>query len=217
MADRDDRPRPERYDPLPNLLLLPVVGWRKLSPRGRIAVAALAAAALAALIAAWPQVERDKRAGAEQRAREARQSRAERRRELVEDQRPRRAQLPPATRDRVRDRGGLVDPAAAALAGAALERAIASDVRARIRAGKLNGPLLETRCDPLRQRTARGTGYNCFAFTARTRSGERVLESGYRFSARAELPATLVWCKENPRPLHPTSYVISVPISPECR
>ena len=36
-------------------------------------------------------------------------------------------------------------------------------------------------------------------------------------SGRADLPATLVWCKENPRPLHPTSYVISVPISPECR
>jgi hypothetical protein len=47
---------------------------------------------------------------------------------------------------------------------------------------------------------------------------DRVLESGYRFSARAQLPAgTLAWCKENPRPLHPTSYVLSIPTSPECR
>lgn len=115
------------------------------------------------------------------------------------------------------DRGGLVDPAAAALAGGALERAITGDVRARIRAGKLQGPLLGTSCQPLRERALRGAGYNCFALTGRSRSGERVIESGYRLSARAELPGTLVWCKENPRPLHPTSYVISVPISPECR
>ena len=111
-----------------------------------------------------------------------------------------------------------MNPAAAAL-GKTLRwrRAIDADVRARIRAGTLRGPLLGTSCDPLRERAPRGAGYNCFALINRTRSGERVIVSGYRFSARAELPSTLVWCKENPRPLHPTSFVLSVPISPECR
>ena len=99
-----------------------------------------------------------------------------------------------------------------------LEAGIAVDVRGRIAAGKLDGPLLETSCDPVTQRSRMGANYNCFALTGRTASGERVLEEGYRFSARAQLPAgTLAWCKENPRPLHPTSYVLSVPISSECR
>jgi hypothetical protein len=67
-------------------------------------------------------------------------------------------------------------------------------------------------------RSRLGADYNCFTLTDSTRSGDRVMESGYRFSARAELPAgRLAWCKENPRPLHPTSYVLSVPISPACR
>ena len=107
---------------------------------------------------------------------------------------------------------------AAGLVAARLESAITRDLRARIAAGKLEGPLLATSCDPVSVRTRLGANYNCFALTDRTRSGGRVLESGYRLSARAELPAgTLAWCKENPRPLHPTSYVLSVPISADCR
>jgi hypothetical protein len=138
-------------------------------------------------------------------------------REPREDRCPRRAELPAGARRRVEAAGGLTDDAAARLAGAHLAEAIAADVRSRIRAGTLEGPLLETSCDPVEVRGARGAGYNCFALTGRRETGGRVIESGYRFSARADLPAKLVWCKENPRPLHPTSYVISIPISPECR
>jgi hypothetical protein len=209
---------PDRFDPLPNFLMLPIRGWRRLSPRGRIVLAALVAIGLAALAVAWPQVERDKRAGAEERAKEAADRREARRRELVEDQRPRRATLPVDIRQRIRDAGGLTSTPAAALAGSRLETAIARDIRSRIASGKLSGPLLGTSCDPVRVRTASGASYNCFALTNRRRFRERTIESGYRFSARAELgPGTLTWCKENPRPLHPTSYVITVPISPECR
>lgn len=208
----------ERYDPLPSFLLLPVRGWRKLSPRGRLVLVALVVAGLAALAVAWPHVERDKRAGEAERAEQAAERRAVRTRELIEDQRPRRAALSARVRARIRAAGGLQGAAAAGLAAAELESAIARDVRSRIASGHLAGPLLETSCDPVKVRTPRGAGYNCFALTDRTRSGERTLESGYRFSARAELASgTLVWCKENPRPLHPTSHVISVPISPECR
>ena len=87
-----------------------------------------------------------------------------------------------------------------------------------MRAGKLDGPVLSSRCEPVTVRSRLGANYNCFVLINRRRSLGRTYTSGYRFSARAQLPAgTLAWCKENPRPLHPTSYVVSVPISPECR
>jgi hypothetical protein len=208
----------ERYDPLPAFLALPVRGWRKLSPRGRRIVAGLVLVAVVAIGVAWPFVVRDREAGEAERARIAAEHRQARLRALIEDQRPRRAVLPPSLRARIRVAGGLEDPSAATLVAGRLESAIARDVRARIAAGKLEGPLLETSCDPVGVRSRLGANYNCFALTDRTRSGERVLDSGYRFSARAQLPAgTLAWCKENPRPLHPTSYVLSVPISPDCR
>jgi hypothetical protein len=211
-------PTRDRIDPLPNFLLLPVRGWRRLSRRGRGIVAAVVGLGLVGLAIAWPSVERDKREGAEQRAQEAAERRAARVRELREDQRPRLATLPPRTGERIEAAGGLTSPLAAALAGARLETAIGRDVRSRIASGKLSGPLLETTCDPVKVRSASGASYNCFALTQRNRAGERVFEQGYRFSARAELgPGMLAWCKENPRPLHPTSHVITLPISPECR
>jgi len=208
----------ERYDPLPAFLALPARGFRKLSPRGRRIVVALVVAAAAAIAVAWPYVQRDRRAGERERAAIAAEHRAARLRALIEDQRPRRDLLSPAIRRRIRAIGGLEAPAAATLVASRLEAAIAEDVRARIAAGKLDGPLLETSCDPVTVRSRTGANYNCFALTGRTTSGERILEQGYRLSARAQLPAgTLTWCKENPRPLHPTSYVLSVPISSECR
>jgi hypothetical protein len=201
----------ERYDPLPAFLALPARGFRKLSPRGRRVVVALVVAGVAAIAVAWPYVQRE-------RAAIAAEHRAASLRALVEDQRPRHARLAPPIRRRIDKGGGLQASAAATLVATKLEAGIARDVRARIAAGKLDGPLLETSCDPVTQRSRLGANYNCFALTGRTESGDRVLEQGYRFSARAQLPAgTLAWCKENPRPLHPTSYVLSVPISPECR
>jgi hypothetical protein len=208
----------ERYDPLPAFLSLPARGFRKLSPRGRRVVVALVVAGVAAIAVAWPYVQRDRRAGERERAAIAAQHKAASLRALVEDQRPRHAPLAPPIRRRIDKLGGLQTPAAATLVATKLEAGISTDVRARIAAGKLDGPLLETTCDPVTHRSRLGANFNCFALTGRTTSGERVLEEGYRFSARAQLPAgTLAWCKENPRPLHPTSYVLSVPISPECR
>jgi hypothetical protein len=208
----------ERYDPLPGFLLLPARGWRKLSPRGRRITGAVIVAAVVAAAVAFPHVERSIRAGKAERAAIAAEHRAASLRALIEDQRPRHDALSPSVRDRIRAGGGLQASSAAALVATKLEVAIAHDVRARIAKGKLEGPLLQTTCDPVRQRSRLGANYNCFATIGQAQSGERVLESGYRFSARTQLPAgTLAWCKENPRPLHPTSYVLSVPISPECR
>jgi hypothetical protein len=208
----------ERYDPLPGFLLLPARAWRKLSPRGRRVTGAVILAAVVAMAVTWPYVQRVRRAGETERAAIAAEHRAASLRALIEDQRPRRDALSPSIRDRIRNNRGLQASAAAGLVATRLEAAITDDVRARIAAGRLDGPLLQTTCDPVKVRSRLGADYNCFAAIGRAQSGERVLESGYRFSARAQLPAgTLAWCKENPRPLHPTSYVLSVPISPECR
>jgi hypothetical protein len=209
----------ERYDPLPSFLLLPARGWRKLSPRGRRITAAAIFVAVVALAVTWPYVQRARRAGEAERAKIAAAHRAASLRALIEDQRPRRDTLSPTIRARIRTGEGLRASSAAGLVATKLESAIADDVRTRIASGKLEGPLLlKTTCDAVEVRSRLGADYNCFATIGRARSGQRVLESGYRFSARAQLPAgTLAWCKENPRPLHPTSYVLSVPISPECR
>jgi hypothetical protein len=195
-----------------------VRGWRGLSRRGKGVVACLALALVTGIAIAWPSVVRDREAGERERAALAAQARAHELRVLTEDQRPRRARLSPSVSERVRAEGGLKSQAAAIAVGAELEAAISRDVRARIATGKLDGPLLSTSCDPVRDRSRLGASYNCFALTGRNRVEERELESGYRFSARAQLPAgTLAWCKENLPPLHPTSYVLSVPLSPDCR
>lgn len=208
----------ERYDPLPSFLRLPQRGWQKLGRSGRIALAVLTAAGVVALILSWPSVEHAKRSGERERARDATAARAAQRRAVIEDQRPRRATLSEAIQARIGAAGGLTDPGAASLVAARLEAAIAGDVRTRVQAGKLDGPVLSSRCEPVTVRSRLGANYNCFVLTDRRRSLGRTYTSGYRFSARAQLPAgTLAWCKENPRPLHPTSYVVSVPISPECR
>ena len=208
----------ERHDPLPSFLRLPQRGWEKLGRTGRIVLAALALAVTVAVIASWPSVERGKRAGETERAREAAASLAARRRALAEDQRPRRDTISNGTRAQIRAAGGLTDAGAAALVAGPLEAAIAADVRSRIRAGTLDGPVLNSRCEPVAVRSRLGANYNCFVLTNRRRNLGRTYTSGYRFSARAQLPAgTLTWCKENPRPLHPTTYVLSLPISKDCR
>lgn len=82
----------------------------------------------------------------------------------------------------------------------------------------LDGPVIGASCDPVKVRSRLGANYNCFVATGRRQAVGRTYTTGYRFSARAQLPAgTLAWCKENPRPLHPTSYVITVPMSSDCR
>jgi hypothetical protein len=197
---------------------LPQRGWQKLGRGGRITLALLTAAGAIVLILSWPSVERAREAGERERARDTAARLAAQRRALIEDQRPRRSSLSSRVRTRIRAAGGLTDAGAAAVVAVPLAAAIARDVRDRVQAGKLEGPVLSSRCDPVAVRSRLGANYNCFVLTNRRRSLGRTYRSGYRFSARAQLPAgTLTWCKENPRPLHPTTYVVSVPISPECR
>jgi hypothetical protein len=121
--------------------------------------------------------------------------------------------------------GGLTNPAAAAIVGARMEDGITADVQSRIRAGLLDGPVRDTECRPVRDRLALDASYNCFTRSARRDFRQSVLPRaqgqlsvGYRFSGRADLAAAqLFWCKENPQPLHPTSFVVKVPLSTRCR
>ena len=149
--------------------------------------------------------EGDRQAVLERRA-EAQREAAQRRR-LVEDQRPRRASLP-----------ADVTSADARRARLALERAITRDVRIRVQAGLLDGPVAATRCEAIGIRHGRrAAGFNCFTLRT-TRKAIYTIESGYRFSARVNARrGSLAWCKRNPRPIHPdTGYFVTVPVSRAC-
>jgi hypothetical protein len=178
----------ERRRALPNLLVLPVRGWRALSPAGK-AVAVLTAAALLALalVKVPPAIENALENERNERAAIA-ANRERLRLELVESQRPRRAILPAGR------------PVADALAAA-----VAADASRRVAAGDLDGPLGSTSCRPVR----RAGGGEARVFTclveqgSRGSFGEREIVMGYRFRGRVELDTgRAAWCKENPRPLH---------------
>lgn len=198
----------DRHTPLPSFVHLP--GWllAKLSWRGKIVVAVAAAVtASAATLAIASLISTGERQAAGRERREARDTSAELRR-LREDQRPRRASLP----------SGTAAPAGAA-ARTALEEAVTRDVRRRVSLSLLDGPVAGTRCEAIGtpEPGASAAGYNCFTLST-TRRANYTIESGYRFTARADTEAhTLVWCKRNPRPIHPdTGYFKTVPISHEC-
>jgi len=216
----------ERRRPLPGLLALPKRAWIGLPPVWRGVVAVLGVLALVGLAIAVPKALRyGNEVTDAARAADAR-AKAERRRELIADQRPRSAPIGAESLRAVRRLGGLTSPAAAALLGERLENGITADVQSRIRAGLLEGPARDTECRPVRDRTPGWAGYNCFTLSDRQRRVLKAVEFrdlgqlsvGYRFTAKATLaPALLVWCKENPQPLHPTSIVVKVPLSKRCR
>jgi hypothetical protein len=83
-----------------------------------------------------------------------------------------------------------------------LERAITRDARARVRAGKLDGPVLGTKCEinPPSQRpverdlSARGSDYDCLALTSRDPQGRFLV--GHAFNAQVDYRRfTFRWAK----------------------
>ena len=133
---------------------------------------------------------------ADERAREVAYA-LQKKRDLREDQRPRRARI---------ETGAAPAPA--------LEREITADVKARVRAGLLEGPVVATSCTPIGNAPG---AFHCFTLSSRRKS-TRTIESGYRFSAKANLATgALAWCKRNPRPLHPeTEDFLVLPVSKDC-
>jgi hypothetical protein len=196
--------QPERRSPLPSLLALPAHGWRGLSSRGKVVVAALGAALFALAVALVPPaLETASRNEANERAAVA-ANRARIRRELIEEQRPRRA---------------LLD-ASQSLAPALAEH-VRGDARRRALAGTLEGPIGNTSCERI-TRTGEDPRYATFSCLVE-RGGRgtyrgRDLLIGYRFRGRVELASgRAAWCKEHPRPLHPdTEEFVTVPVSRAC-
>jgi hypothetical protein len=168
----------------PRDVVVPPVPWRKIALAALIALVITGAAA--ALIA--PAIDRgkEKRSAAERRRAAALE--AAKRRRLAEEGRPHsgRGERP----------AGRLSPAAELRARQALvgdlERAITRDARARVRAGKLDGPVLGTECkiNPPSQRrverdlSARGSDYDCLAVTRRDPEGR--FSVGHSFDATVD-------------------------------
>jgi hypothetical protein len=199
----------ERRKPLPNLLRLPGQLWRLLPPLGKVAVG-LALAALVALAVALIPPALDN--ADENRANQRRASAAnfaEIRRRLAEDQRPRRATL------------SLPAGAAPTEIARRLEPRVMADVRTRVSAGTLDGPIEQTSCRPVRRTQEAGSlVFTCLAEQFREADAyrDRDVVSGYRFRARVKLATgATAWCKENPRPLHPAQgEFVVVELSRDC-
>jgi hypothetical protein len=167
----DQRPRPESesFEPLPGLLRLPAWLWRKLRPRGRIAVGVAVVALAGALVASIPGIRSSKRADARRAAQAHRAARAL----VAADQRPHTAPL--------RSQGAVVGQ---------LEAAILRDARGRAQRREIHGPITSVSCIPGGPPAGGRTAFHC---DAATRSFT------YPFQAVADRSAgVLTWCKRDP-------------------
>ena len=179
----------------------PARGWRTLSLCGRRIVVALAVAGSAAIAIAWPQVQRDRRAGEAERAAAAAESSAPHSLRAPTEER-----APPACRAAPRPSALGSAPAKASNPGwRQAWSQPGSSLRSRatcapcIAAGKLEGPLLATSCDPVRRCLPGGVDVHCLAFSHGTPSAGRVMDTGLPLerARRARRLGTLAWCKEN--------------------
>ena len=183
-------PQNDRYEPLPGLLSLPSFLYRKLGPRGRMAVKVGGGLFLigvtAAAIVLIPRITESNRERSAQERREAAAAAAERRRDLIAEQRPHRARAARGASD------------AAVLA--TLRDRILGDARGRVAAGQLSGPPAKrVECKPLKE-TAGGTigSYDCLAVTSDLPDvdGSPGGSIGHPYRAVIDFPSRrLTWCK----------------------
>jgi len=187
----------DRYEPLPGFLSIPGFLYRKLGPRGRMAVKVggglLIVGAIVAAIVLVPRIADTKRERADRERREAAAAMAERRRQLIAEQRPHRA----------RAESG----APRAVVVTELEERILTDSRARVAAGVLAGPAAKrVECEPLphgQDVDGARVVYDCLAVTSDLPSGGDLPGGviGHPFRGVAEFPsARLTWCKVSGRP-----------------
>jgi hypothetical protein len=189
-------PQNDRYEPLPGLLSLPGFLYRKLGPRGRLAVKVggtlFVVAAIAATIVLAPRIAESNREREATERRDAEAALVARVRRLRAEQRPQR---------------GRADAGAsrAAVVGE-LEAGILADARARATRGRLHGPPAKrVECEPLAgaDASAARVAYDCIAVTSDLPSGESLPGGviGHPFRAVADFSTgRFTWCKVSPRP-----------------
>jgi hypothetical protein len=184
----------------------------------------IALAVAAALIVPGLQDDADETRRADE-ARLAAQVEAERRR-LTEDVQPQTARLP----RRARGEDVLAHRARAV---AAIEQRVTSDARARVEAGRMEGPVAGTACSPFPRTETRASAeldpglrvarYGCVAFRRRFELPElegqaRTGLLGQPFWAVADYDAGRVtWCKVTPRAGEGGKVLAFVPVPEPCR
>jgi type II secretory pathway pseudopilin PulG len=170
--------------------------------RRKVLAVALGVLVLLGVIAALviPPLESGKRSGAErERAERAALLRRERA-QLAADQR-----LHLAVGHRP---AGPDSPAVRRQARPQLESVITRDARARVKAGKLDGPIRSTSCEPSTRQEETNlrahTGlYKCLVTTGKIAPTQRTYSAtvGYPFVATVDYRRFgFAWCKTNPRP-----------------
>lgn len=189
-------PRNDRYEPLPGLLSLPGFLYRKLGPRGRLAVkiggSLFVVAAIAATIVLAPRIAESNRERKADERREAEAALVARVRRLRAAQRP--------------QHGRAEAGASRTAVVGALEAGILADARARSARGRLHGPPANrVECEPLAgaDPAAARVAYDCIAVTSDLPSGESLPGGviGHPFRAVANFSTgRLAWCKVSPRP-----------------
>jgi hypothetical protein len=198
-----DKPPPDRYEPLPGVAGLPKWIWAKLPRPARIAVALLPVAVVALALLLGPGIDESKDERAEAERQRLAQLDAERVQRLRVEQRPRFRRGAPAGED-LAARASLV---------AALPVAVQADARRRVAAGTLKGPIRDVECEPF-PRSVEGGGahldpaqttgrYACLAITrsvAATESNEAAA-IGHPYRALVHFDTgRYAFCKVSGRP-----------------
>jgi hypothetical protein len=189
-------PQNDRYEPLPGLLSLPSFLYRKLGPRGRLAVkvggSLFVVAVVGATIVLAPRIAESNRERKAEERRDAEAALVARVRRLRAEQRP--------------QRGRAEAGASRAAVVGELEAGILADARARAARGRLHGPPAKrVECQPLAGADAGAArvAYDCIAVTSDLPSGESLPGGviGHPFRAVADFSTgRFTWCKVSPRP-----------------
>jgi hypothetical protein len=184
--------RTARYDPLPDLSLMPAWIWRRLPRAGKVALAAGPVVGLAAVLALAPGIDRAKDERARTEAQRAALTSAERIRQVRAEQQPRFA---------TGARGDLRQAAGAS---------VLADAR-----GRVAQPILRVTCEPFPHGAAPSSGrYACLAVTREV--GRVAIGQPYRVLIDHE-SGRYAFCKVVGRPgeaMIATQPL--VPLSPSC-
>ena len=215
-----DRPRATRWEILgarlriwtpPRDVEIPPISRRAVA----VTITALVLATVAVVTLVAPAIDRSKgRTAAREQREQAASARTERARLTIE-QRAHHARSAAVARLHAAGRDAAARAALLADARAHVER----DVRARVAAGKLDGPISDVRCEYSRGDSGSRVHLDCLAITSSldARQGPSV-NVGHPFVVGASLrDGRYAWCKENPLPGEGAAgRAIAVALAPEC-